>query len=71
MLLREAREDARLSQAELDRRAGLRAGTTADIELGRNRRPAWAVVKRLSDALGVAPETLFPLSPAEDSEASL
>lgn len=69
MTLKEAREDARLSQAELDRRAGLRTGTTADIELGRNRRPAWEVVKRIADALGAQPEELFPITPNGEAQS--
>lgn len=62
MNLRLARRIADLTQAQLAEKAGVKLSAISDIETGRNRRPAWEVVKRLSDALGVAPHEIFPVS---------
>jgi DNA-binding XRE family transcriptional regulator len=50
-----------LSQVELDEKAGLRRGTTFDIENGRNQKPAFDTVVRLARVLEVEPEKLFPV----------
>jgi hypothetical protein len=56
-----------LSQSELDRKAGLPAGSTHELESGRTQNPSWANVGRIVRALqsaglkGVSAETLFPL----------
>lgn len=61
MKLEKIREKQGLSQSELDALAGLRKGTVHDIERKRNERPSWETVARLSAALKVRPEELFPI----------
>jgi len=73
MTLQEARELVKLSQSELDRRAGLPIGTTHDLENGRVDSPSWERVVRIVRALrrsglkGVEGESLFPV-PASGKE---
>lgn len=68
MDLKEARELAKLSQAELDRRAGLPAGTTHDLESGRIESPSFERVVLIVRALrraglkGLEGEQLFPVA---------
>jgi len=64
MNLREIRESKKLDQTELDALAGLTRGTVSDIERGKNSRPAWEIVSKLSRVLGVSPEELFPVDAA-------
>jgi|WetSurMetagenome_2_1015567.scaffolds.fasta_scaffold483219_2 transcriptional regulator with XRE-family HTH domain len=61
MSLRETRQQRGLTQAQLAEIAGVDQTTVSDIELGKNLNPSWETVKRISNALGVAPEELFPL----------
>ncbi|MGE3519251.1 MAG: helix-turn-helix domain-containing protein [Vicinamibacterales bacterium] len=67
MQLKDARLAVGLSQAQLDDLAGLRRGTTADIEQGRNSRPAHETVTRYVRAFRrkglqtISAETLFPV----------
>jgi transcriptional regulator with XRE-family HTH domain len=63
--LRELREAANLSQAELAERAGLSKGGIADLEQNRNR-PTWDSVQKLAVALGVSCEAFN--EPAESDE---
>ena|ERR1017187_8075112 len=63
--LRELREAAGLSQAELAERAGLSKGGIADLEQDRNR-PTWDSVQKLAAALGVSCEAFN--EPAESDE---
>lgn len=71
MDLREARELAGLSQAELERRAGLPAGTVYDLENGRVETPSFERVTLIVRALrraglkGVDGEQLFPVPEAK------
>lgn len=51
MTLKEARLALKLTQAELDRRAGVPRNSTSDIERGVNVNPSWAVVRGLMAAL--------------------
>jgi DNA-binding XRE family transcriptional regulator len=65
---------AGLSQSELDRRAGVPAGTTHNLESGRVERPSWEHVALIVRALrrsglkGADAEQLFPI--AEEKAAS-
>jgi transcriptional regulator with XRE-family HTH domain len=67
MTLRQARELVKLTQAELAARAGLERSAIHDLEAGRNRRPSWDTVFRVTTALrdcglaGITPEQLFPV----------
>lgn len=67
MDLKDARLLTGLSQAQLDDIAGVRRGTTADIEQGRNVRPAHETVTRYVRAFrrkgleGLTAEALFPV----------
>jgi transcriptional regulator with XRE-family HTH domain len=67
MTLKQARELAGLSQAELDRRAGLATGTIHELESGRTESPSWERVVRIVRALrraglkGIDGEQLFPV----------
>lgn len=61
MTLKEARERKSLTQEQLAEAAGVNQGTISLLELGRTQSPSWDVVARLSRALGVKPETLFPV----------
>lgn len=70
MELRQARELVKLTQSDLAQRAGLERGTIHDLESGRNRKPSWDTVFRVTKALqaaglaGVTPEQLFPVEAA-------
>ncbi len=61
MRLVEARKRMGLNQSQLDDLAGLRRGTTHDIESGRSRFPRWDTVCKLARVLGVDPNWLFPV----------
>jgi DNA-binding XRE family transcriptional regulator len=61
MNLESIRKQRLLSQTQLDDAAGLRRGTVHDIEHGRSGNPSWETVSKLSKALGVTPEELFPI----------
>lgn len=61
MTLREARERKNWTQEQLAVAAGVNQGTVSLIELGKTQAPSWDVVARLSKALGVKPEALFPV----------
>lgn len=62
MSLREARQQAGLTQVALAKRAGVDQTTISDVETGKNRNPSWETVKRISDALGMDPSALFPIN---------
>lgn len=78
MDLKDARRLVGLSQAQLDDLAGVRRGTTADIEQGRNSRPAHETVTRYVRAFrrkgleGLTAEELFPVpdTSEEDQQSS-
>jgi transcriptional regulator with XRE-family HTH domain len=61
--LKELRERAGWTQAELAQRAGLTKDGVAHLEQGR-REPGWSTVLALADALGVGPQA-FTEAPAE------
>lgn len=67
MSLSHARKLANVSQSELDRLAGLRKGTVQQLEAGRNKRPAYETVVRITRGLrkaglaGITAEELFPV----------
>lgn len=61
MQLRTARLKARLTQVELAERSGVAQNVISQIETGKVSDPAWRTVGRLSAALRVRPERLFPL----------
>jgi transcriptional regulator with XRE-family HTH domain len=52
------REERVLSQRELAQLAGVRQGTIASLELGRNA-PHAATIRKLAKALGVSPRELL------------
>jgi DNA-binding XRE family transcriptional regulator len=51
MTLKEARLALGLTQAALDKRAGVPRNTTSDIERGANANPSWQIVRELMAAL--------------------
>ena len=60
--LRDARQEADLSQAELAERADVRIATISDIETGKTgRRIDLDILERLARALGVEPGKLFEM----------
>src|SRR5947208_3616649 len=67
MTLKQARELAGLSPAQLEKLAGVIRNTVYDLEAGRNRRPSHETVTRLVRALrrsgltGVTAEQIFPI----------
>lgn len=71
MTLKDARELAQLSQAVLDREAGLPAGTIHDIESGRVVNPSFVRVTQIVRVLqrhglkGITGEQLFPVPDTE------
>ena len=64
--LRELRERAFLTQAELAEKSGVSEGTINRIELGRHS-PRISTIRRLAQALGVSPEEL--VSPPGEQRA--
>ena len=58
-MLREARERALLSQAELGARAGVSEYTISDLERGVRRTARLRTVYRISDALSIDPAELL------------
>lgn len=60
-VIRQARLAKGLTQVQLARIVGVDQATISDLECGRSANPSWRTVKRLADALGAAPEELFPL----------
>lgn len=68
MDIKEARRLTGLSQAQLDAAAGVRLGTTMDLESGRNKNPSHSTVVRIVRALhqrglaGLTTEDLFPVT---------
>lgn len=62
MSLKVIRHKKGLTQTELDDAAGITRGTTSDIERGKNAHPSWEIVSRISEALNVKPEKLFPVN---------
>lgn len=69
MGLKHARLSAGLTQVELAAIAAVDQRHISNLETGRVRNPSWDVVRRLSQALDVPPDTLFP-APAADSLTS-
>jgi transcriptional regulator with XRE-family HTH domain len=75
MTLCQARELAGITQSELDRLAGLRKGTTQQIEAGRNKRPAYETVVRITRGLrraglaGISAEKIFPIPDEQEGAA--
>ena len=61
MSIRERRTAKGLTQVQLAQVAGVDQTTISDLERGENTNPSWETVKRISDALGVTPEELFPI----------
>lgn len=70
MTLEEARKSVGWNRVELERRAGLKDGVIYDLETGRNRRPSWETVFKVTEALRAAglkaltPEQIFPVRAA-------
>jgi transcriptional regulator with XRE-family HTH domain len=60
--LRKAREQRDLTQKKLAGISGVDSTVISRIESGVIARPAWETVARLSRALRVPPEKLFPVS---------
>jgi transcriptional regulator with XRE-family HTH domain len=68
MTLKEARQRRKLTQEELAEKAGVEQATISAIETGRVQSPSWDTVSRLSKALRVKPDDVFPV--ADGSVAS-
>lgn len=75
MTLEEARRLLGWSARRLAREAGEHAANIADIEKGRNERPAYALVMNIVTALrrgglpGIKPEDVFDFEPQPESKA--
>jgi transcriptional regulator with XRE-family HTH domain len=73
MTLKDARELVGLSQSELERRAGLPAGTIHDLESGRTENPSWDRVVRIVRALrksglkNIDGEQIFPVPAVKEA----
>lgn len=64
MTLKTARQIARLTQYELAQRAGVDPALISRLESGRGcRRPSYEAIVRISRALNLAPDELFPVPP--------
>jgi len=62
MELKTARQIARLTQCELAERAGVDPALISRLETGhRIRRPSYEAIVRISRALNLAPDELFPV----------
>jgi transcriptional regulator with XRE-family HTH domain len=61
MTLRKTRKGRGLTQAKLADLSGVDQTTISKIEVGTMQAPSWPVVAKLSKALRVKPEALFPI----------
>lgn len=61
MELRLARKIARLTQAELGRRAGVDPTIISRLEAGKRESASYETIVKLARALNVSPEDLFPV----------
>lgn len=59
--LRRLRRERGLTQEALAEKAGIKQAHLSALELGKVVAPEWATVRRLSRALKVKPEVLFPV----------
>jgi transcriptional regulator with XRE-family HTH domain len=64
--IRQAREEAGLSQAELAVHAGLAVGTVARLESEKSSDPSWSSVRAMARVLGLSMEQLGALVDAEE-----
>lgn len=62
MTLRAAREGRKLTQVRLAALSGVRQSTISAIERGDVQSPSWDTVYRLSRALKLRPEEIFPVA---------
>ena len=62
MTLREARRRKGWTQVELASRTGVTQASISAIERGDVVSPTWETVSRLSKALGIKPDALFPVT---------
>jgi transcriptional regulator with XRE-family HTH domain len=70
MELKTARRIARLTQQELAKRAGVDPALISRLEAGgRSRRPSYEAIVRISRALNVAPDELFPVADMSEKTA--
>ena len=53
-----------MTQAELATASGVHQTTISQLELGKIVNPSWDIVVRLSRALGVVPDEVFPVEAA-------
>lgn len=63
LTLRDLREKAGLTQAELAERVGVRQATISDLETGKSTRIEFALLDRLCEALGCDPGELLEREP--------
>jgi transcriptional regulator with XRE-family HTH domain len=61
MTLRQARLKRKLTQEQLAAIAGVDQATISNLESGNIAAPSWPTVSRISQALKVKPEDLFPV----------
>jgi transcriptional regulator with XRE-family HTH domain len=70
MELRTARRIARLTQQELAKRAGVDPALISRLEAGgHRRRPSYEAIVRISRALNLAPDELFPVADVSEKTA--
>jgi DNA-binding XRE family transcriptional regulator len=65
--LRQAREDAGMSQSELARAVEVPQATISAIETGKTIRPGYGLVVRICRAIGREPEDVFPTAMEESA----
>lgn len=62
MLLKEIRKQKNLTQTQLAEKSGVDQATISNLEIGRVKCPSWEIVAKLSRALRVSPNKLFPVN---------
>jgi transcriptional regulator with XRE-family HTH domain len=67
--IRQAREDAHLSQAELAVHAGLAVGTISRLEREKSSDPSWSSVRAMARVLGLSMKQLGALVDAETGDS--
>jgi transcriptional regulator with XRE-family HTH domain len=60
MALHEVRRERGLTQLQLAQSSGIAQDVISSIETGRVKNPTWRTVRRLSLALNLPPEVVFP-----------
>ncbi len=66
MALLDIRKERELTQRQLAQSSGIQQDVISSIETGRVKNPTWRTVRRISAALDLPPEVVFP----DDAKAS-